>query len=141
MEIEAALNLDYRDDDNKKIIQEMLKKIKPLSKFSDSKQVPIDSIEKLCKTIVQKYNLSVSQMKISYSQTEIPIYSIDIKNEKQNKLDKLEGSIYGMCLYETFAKLGIKLYSEVTQGNVTKRELTKEETEREKIAKEVTNES
>ena len=47
------------------------------------------------------------------------------------------GTVYGSSLYELFAKLTIKMYSEVRSGKVKKKELTEEEQEREKRAKKV----
>ena len=40
-----------------------------------------------------------------------------------------------MCLYEVFAKLAIKMYSEVKSGNIPVRTMNKEEKQRERLAK------
>ena len=42
-----------------------------------------------------------------------------------------------MCLYEVFAKLAIKMYSEVKSGNIPIKTMTKEEKQRERIARKV----
>ena len=46
MKTEQILNLDFRKEENQGIIQKVLRKIKPLSKYSDE-VVPIEAIEKL----------------------------------------------------------------------------------------------
>ena len=46
MKTEDILNLDYREKENKQIIQKALLNIKPLSKFSDEK-IPLEALEKL----------------------------------------------------------------------------------------------
>ena len=40
-----------------------------------------------------------------------------------------------MCLYEVFAKLAIKMYSDIKSKNIHVRTMTKEEKQRERLAK------
>ena len=132
MKTEKILNLDYRKEESQEIIQKVLRKIKPLSKYSDESNVPIEAIEKLIRVLVQKYEITPQWMRMSYFEPILGIYSIDVKTTTNHEW---LGTVYGMCLYEVFAKLAIKMYSEVKSGKIPVRATTKEEKERERLAK------
>ena len=131
MKTEQIMNLDYRKEENQKIIQKVLRQVKPLSKFSDESNVPIEAIEKLIHVLVQKYEITPQWMMMSYFEPTLSIYSISVKTTENEWL----GTVYGMCLYEVFAKLAIKIYSEVKSGKIPIRTATKEEKKRERLAK------
>lgn len=133
MKTEQILNLDFRKEENREIIQKVLRKIKPLSKYSDE-VVPIEAIEKLVRVLVQKYEITPQWMTMSFFEKTHTIYSISIKTTNDHKW---VGTIYGSCLYEVFAKLAIKMYSEVRSGNIPVKTMTKEEKQREQISKQV----
>lgn len=137
MKTEQILNLDYRKEESQEIIQKVLRKIKPLSKYSDESNVPIEAIEKLIRVLVQKYEITPQWMTMSYFEPILGIYSIGIKTTTEYEW---LGTVYGMCLYEVFAKLAIKMYSEVKSGNIPVRTMTKEEKQRERCAKRVDKE-
>lgn len=132
MKTEEILNLDYRKEENQEIIQKVLRKIKPLSKYSDESNIPIEVIEKLVRVLVQKYEITPQWMSMSYFEPILGIYSIGVKTTTDHKW---LGTVYGMCLYEVFAKLAIKMYSEVKSGNIPVKTMTKEEKQRERLAK------
>lgn len=132
MKTEQILNLDYRKEESQEIIQKVLRKIKPLSKYSDESNIPIEAIEKLVRVLVQKYEITPQWMSMSYFEPIVGIYSIGVKTTTDHKW---LGTVYGMCLYEVFAKLAIKMYSEVKSGNIPVRTMTKEEKQRERFAK------
>lgn len=133
MKTEQILNLDYRKEENREIIQKVLRQIKPLSKYSDE-MIPLECIEKVIKVLVNKYEITPQWMSIFYRDYEqaFGIYSIGVKTTNNHEW---LGTVYGMCLYEIFAKLAIKMYSEVRSGNVPIRVATKEEKQRERLAK------
>ena len=131
MKTEQILNLDYRKEENQEIIQKVLRKIKPLSKYSDE-FVPLEAIEKLICVLCQKYEIIPQWMTMSYFEPTFGIYSISVKTTIEHEW---LGTVYGMCLYEVFAKLAIKMYSEVKSGKIPIRTATKEEKERERLAK------
>lgn len=132
MKTDEIINLDYRKEESKEIIQKVLRKIKPLSKYSDESNIPIEAIEKLIRVLVQKYEITPQWMSMSYFEPILGIYSIGVKTTTDHKW---LGTVYGMCLYEVFAKLAIKMYSEVKSGNIPVRTMTKEEKQRERLAK------
>lgn len=133
MKTEQILNLDYRKEESQEIIQKVLTKIKPLSKYSDE-LVPLDAIEKLIRVLCQKYEITPQWMTMSFHEPILGIYSIGVKTTTDHKW---LGTVYGMCLYEVFAKLAIKMYSEVKSGNIPIKTMTKEEKQRERIARKV----
>lgn len=134
MKTEQILNLDYRKEENKEIIQKVLRKIKPLSKFSDEEQIPLEAIEKLVRVLNHKYEITPQWMTISLDEQFTTIYSIGVKTTTDHKW---LGNVFGICLYEVFAKLAIKMYSEIKSGNIEVRTQTKEEKQRERIAKKI----
>ena len=132
MKTEQILNLDYRKEESQEIIQKVLRKIKPLSKYSDESSIPIEAIEKLIRVLVQKYEITPQWMTMSYFEPIISIYSIGVKTTAEHEG---LGTVYGMCLYEVFAKLAIKMYSEIKSGKIPERIITEEEKERNRLAK------
>ncbi len=134
MKTEQILNLDYREKEGKEIIQKVLRKIKPLSKYPEGQDIPLDAIEKLIRVLHQKYEITPQWMTMSLYESAVSVYSIGVKTTTDHKW---LGNVYGMCLYEVFAKLAIKMYSEIKQGNIEPRTTTKEEKQRELLAKKI----
>lgn len=134
MTTEQILNLDYTKEENKEKIQKVLRKIKPLSKYSDEELIPIEAIEKLIKVMCQKYEIAPQWMSMSFSDSNNTLYSIGVKTTTKHEW---LGNVYGMCLYEVFSKLAIKIYAEVKSGKIELKTLSKEEKQRERIAKKI----
>lgn len=132
-QIERILNLDYRKAENKQLIQKVLGKIKPLSKFSDE-IVPLEMIEKVAKVLVCKYEIAPQWMTFSYAEAILGVYSVSVKTTTDHKW---LGNVYGCCLYEVMAKLVIKMYSDIKTQNIPERSLSKEERQRERLARKV----
>lgn len=130
MKTDEILNLDYRKEESKEIIQKVLRKIKPLSKYSDE-MVPLEAVEKVVHILTNKYEITPQWMMMTYNEPILGIYSIGVKTTIDHKW---LGTVYGMCLYEVFAKLAIKMYAEVRKG-IPERTITKEEKQRERLAK------
>ena len=133
MKTEQILNLDYTKEENRETIQKVLRKIKPLSKYSDEEDIPIEVIEKLIRVLCQKYEITPQWINISFHES-LPNYSVGVKTTTDHKW---LGNVWGMCLYELFAKLSIKIYSEVKSGKIEERTKTKEEKQRERIVKKI----
>lgn len=138
MKTDEILNLDYRKEETKEIIQKVLRKIKPLSKYSDEyESIPLEAIEKLIRVLYQKYEITPQWMTMSLHESAVSVYSIGVKTTTDHRW---LGTVYGMCLYEVFAKLAIKMYSEIKQGNIPPKAQTEEEKERGLLAKKVKDE-
>lgn len=108
MTMNQLLNLDYREEECKTLIQRYLKKIKPLSKWDDC-DVPFEKIEKVITVLSKKYNMRIREFVPDvWSNNEETIWRatlIDDRNLNQ------AGIIYGLSLYEVLAKTAIYMYS------------------------------
>lgn len=109
MKIEEILNLDCRDKKNAEALQAMLKKIKPLSKHEG--KVPIESLEKLVFVLSSKYDVTPQYVFVDiYANGSSLVYSCNVLSKGDREL---LGTVYGATLYELFAKLALKMFSEV----------------------------
>ena len=79
MRTDQILNLDYREEESKEIIQKVLRKIKPLSRYSLDEDVPIEALEKLIKVMVHKYEITPQWINITYDEPILAIYSVGVK--------------------------------------------------------------
>jgi hypothetical protein len=135
---EQVLNFDYRKEENKKIMQKVLRQIKPLSKFSEEdEQISMELLEKTISVLVNKYEITPQWVSMNFRglQKGVPAtYSCGVKTSDTHEW---LGTVYGSSLYELFVKLTIKMYSEVRSGNIPERNMTKEEKQRERLAKKV----
>lgn len=127
---DQVLNFDYSKEENKKIIQKVLTQIKPLSKFSDEEEIPLELLEKTVSVLVNKYAIIPQWISMNYKglrKGTIVTYSCGVKRSDTHEW---LGTVYASSLYELFTKLAIKIYSEVRSENVKEIEPTKEEKER-----------
>lgn len=107
MTLKDLLNLDCRKDKNKELIQTYLKTIKPLSKINGD--VPFDKVEKVIVILSKKYNVRIRDFVPDvWSNDEETIWRATLVDEK-NLIMKQD--IYGLSLYEVFAKTAIYMYS------------------------------
>lgn len=119
MTTKELLNLDYREEENKEKVQKALLHIKPLSKFSDEEQVPFEAIEKLVHLIGRKYQVWVRDMSLDHQAGD----DYDIIRCNIVDVGTLEtiGNVFGICMYEIYAKVAILLWSEVKKENLKRR--------------------
>ena len=131
MKTEDILNLDYRKEENQEAIQRVLRKIKPLSKFSDDENIPFEKLEKLIGLYQNKYAIKIQYIIPNYEGSII--YSASLLRSDNFKWI---GNVYGMCMYELFAKIAIKMYTEIKKG-IPERSKSDNEKEREKIVRQI----
>ena len=131
MKTEDILNLDYRKEENQEAIQRVLRKIKPLSKFSDDENIPFEKLEKLIGLYQNKYAIKIQYIIPNYEGSII--YSASLLRSDNFKWI---GNVYGMCMYELFAKIAIKMYTEIKKG-IPERSKSGNEKEREKIVRQI----
>ena len=137
MKTEQILNLDCRKEENKKIIQKVLRQVKPLSKFLDEEQIPIELLEKTVSILTNKYEITPQWIICGYRDSAagcVGYYSVSVKTTTDHAW---LGNATGHTIYELFAKLTIKMYAEVRSGNIPERTMTKEEAQRERLAKKI----
>ena len=114
MTTKEVMNLDYRKEENKEIIQKVLRQIKPLSRYSDECDIPFEAIEKAIVVMCKKYNMRVREfMPDVWTNDKHAIWRASIINERNYKTID---NVFGITLYEVFAKTAIRLYAEVKKG-------------------------
>ena len=114
MTTNQIINLDYRKEENQEIIQRVLRKIKPLSRYSEEYDVPIEAIQKAIMVMCKKYCVQLRDLTPDFwaNEKEI-IWRATLLNETNYKVfDK----VYGVSLYEVFAKVAIRIYAEIKKG-------------------------
>lgn len=111
MKTNSLLELDCRDEDNMEVIQEVLRTLKPLSKYSDEELIPLDALEKVIRIMTRKYLVRIrSIMPDIWANRKYDIWRCEVVND--HNLD-LIGYVYGVSLYEVMAKAVILIYSKV----------------------------
>ena len=117
MTTNQVLQLDYRKGENVKIIQKVLRQIKPLSKYSDEEEVPFWAIEKAITVMSKKYNMRVREFVPDvWANKNETIWRATVIDES----NLLTISVYGISLYEVFAKVVVQMYSMVRKGITTR---------------------
>lgn len=120
MKVSEILELDYRYKENREMIQDKLKSMKPFSKYSDEEQVPVNKIEKFIGVAIRKYDLYVRDISFACIKTnEENLYNMHIL--KESDLTMI-GIIYGCELYEIMAKAAIYIYALIKSEKVGKRD-------------------
>lgn len=114
MTTKEVINLDCRKEKNKEIIQKVLRQIKPLSRYSDECDIPIEAIIKAVSIMCKKYCMQLKDITPDFwSNDEHIIWRAILVNETNYSII---GKVYGITLYEVFAKAAIQLYAEVKKG-------------------------
>lgn len=111
MTTKEVMNLDYRKEETKEIIQKVLRQIKPLSKYSDEDEVPFNALEKIITIMCKKYCVRIQELIPDVlSNDRNIIWRAKLINESNLEVIDI---IYGISIYEVFAKTTIRLYTEV----------------------------
>lgn len=114
------LNLDCRKEENREIIQKVLKKIGPLSKYTEYEEIPMELLEKCLKVLTFKYAIRVQWINLSDANSiEEMLFSCSIRNDSSYAW---VGNAYGKSLYELVCKTVIFIYSEIKAKRVITRE-------------------
>lgn len=114
MKTEQVVQLDYREEENKKIIQKVLRLIKPLSKYSEEEDIPLSGIEKAIVVMSKKYQMHIREFVPDvWSNSNGVIWRVTIVNDVDLKTIDV---IYGISIYEVFAKAAIQMYAQVRKG-------------------------
>lgn len=118
MTTNQVINLDYRYKENQEIIQKVLRQIKPLSKYSDECEIPFSALEKAITVMCKKYMMRVREFTPDvWANDNHTIWRATLINETNLKTIDM---VYGITLYEVFAKSAIRLYAEVKKGIKTR---------------------
>lgn len=114
MTTNQILNLDYRLEENKKIIQKVLRQVKPLSRYSEDEEIPMSALEKAIYVMSKKYEMRIHSIAPDiWSAEKTTIWRASIISDRNLTI---RGNVYGISLYELSAKIVIKMYSEIKLG-------------------------
>ena len=118
MTTKEIINLDFREKENQEIIQKVLRQIKPLSRYSDECEIPFSALEKAITVMCKKYMMRINNLTPDvWSNNTYTIWRARLINETNLKtIDE----VFGITLYEVFAKCAIRLYAEVKKGIKTR---------------------
>ena len=72
------MNLDCRKEENKEIIQKVLRKIKPLSKYSVGECIPISALEKAITVMTKKYNMHIREFVLDIQSNLLSLYILQV---------------------------------------------------------------
>lgn len=114
MSTKQLLNLDCRKEENQKIIQKVLRQIKPLSRYSDEENIPFSALEKAITIMCKKYCMRIAELTPDVlANDKHIIWKAKLINETNSKTID---NVYGVSFYEVLAKSAIRLYAEVKKG-------------------------
>ena len=120
MKVEDILAIDCTKEEGKETLNKALYNIKQFAEYKESgKQVPLAKLEKLIDKICRKYYLATQYMWFSRLKENVTWYSVSIKKDDDGEW---LGAVYGVSIYELFAKVAIFLYSLIHSGKVKERD-------------------
>lgn len=117
MTAKQVLGLDCQVSENMEMLQEVLQKIKPLSKYSG--EVPQWAIEKVIHSMCHKYKVWVKEIaQDPWSNAKFDIWRVTVVEDGLDKVSewgKIK-PVFGATIYEALAKTAILIYSLVKSG-------------------------
>lgn len=109
MNAKEILNLDCREEANRKIIQQYLRKIKPFASYSQDVDVPLSKLEKCFKILCNNYEIFPKPDYFdTVSSDDGIIYSVGFYDQRNGY--KQIKKCFGISVYELFSKAVILLY-------------------------------
>lgn len=106
MTTKEIIELDYYSNNNDKIFQKCLKKIKP---FENEEEINLELLEKYVGLVCRKYDFQIDYINPMYIKGEKRnLYSCNVRNSRRADI----AEIYACSIYELFVKLSILFYSE-----------------------------
>lgn len=135
MTTNEIMNLDFRKEESQKIIQRVLRKIKPLAKCSDEETIPLEMLEKVIRVVCLKYDVHVQYITqdVHANDKETIWCAALVRDTSMKDIDK----VYGISIYELFAKMAVKLHSLIRGEKLELRKPDKHEKQRERRARRV----
>lgn len=123
MKVEDVLNLDCRDGGNKSKICDFLLKIKPVQKRVTKNEVPqLGILEKVFQGLCSHYGYTTQGIKPYFEEGEdyrnhFVFYQASMIRKDQvdsgKMLNTWIGYVYGVDMWEMFAKMIIKIYADI----------------------------
>lgn len=115
MNAKQILDIDCRIEENKKELNKFLWKVKPAKKlfeknnYTKTQCIPIELLEQIIHGICKRYKYSHQGIREYWENEEFIYYNCSVLNSKREWV----GYVYGKTLWETEAKLLVKIYAEI----------------------------
>lgn len=109
MKTKDIIQLDCRKQENREIIQKVLRQIKPLAKCSEE-QIPLVKVEKCLGILCDRYKINIQGIYPDIAVTDNKQIVWRCVAVNQNTFETI-GTTYGCTLYECICKMTILLYS------------------------------
>lgn len=116
MKTDDLLNLDCTKVSNLKKLNKFLYNVKPVAKQmgnDKTKQIPLSVLESVLHGICLKYKYSHQGISAYYEKNKFVFYTVSILKKRDTSM--WIGNIYGKTLWETVAKIIIKIYADIMQ--------------------------
>lgn len=107
------LNLDCTNQENVIKLNRFLYNIKPITKMSGNdktKQVTIETLEKTMHGLCIKYGYLIQGIAPYYEEDRFVFFTTCVMTKSDRKW---LGNVYGKTMWETLAKICIKIYAEI----------------------------
>lgn len=118
MKTEDILSLDCREEENKKIIQKALRRLKPFKNFDIDEDVPLEKIEKFLEILQRKYEVNIQYAMPANLKNEVTWWTLSMKRTDNHVW---LGSVYGHSIYEVLCKAAIKMVTEIKISEIPER--------------------
>lgn len=115
MTTNELLGLDYTVEENKRLIQKALRRIKPFEDKPLNEDIPLLTLETLVGKYERKYNLMINYICPTFVPGERNLYCATIKKKDETGILEF---IYATELYELFAKISIYFFYCVNKEKV-----------------------
>lgn len=112
MKAKDILNGDYRKPEVREVIQEKLRLIPALSKYSEDEDIPLEVLEKVIWKMREKYGTAMQYIMSTFQMKGEPYYSCSFKTKDHEWI----GTVNGLTIYEVYAKGVLMCYSYARRG-------------------------
>lgn len=121
--LDKIMNLDYRKQENKEKINNILTKFKFLQGYK-GKKVPQIEVENFIGMMCRKYQIGVQWVTMSFLPDEVNMFSASIICSDTHEW---LGTVYGYCMLELLNKTAIKMFFDIKEKKIPRREEKKNE--------------
>lgn len=120
MRTEEILNLDCKKEENVRKINRFLWNVKPVARilekndYTKTEQAPIELLEEALHGIFIRYGYKHQGISTYYEEGRFVFYNVSIvKRDSEEKTVVWKGNVYGKTLWETIAKMIVKVYADI----------------------------
>lgn len=118
MKTEQILDMDCTKEQNKKKLNNFLFKIKPVINFAKKNNIqvgeylPLELLELIAHKLMSKYDYNHQGVNSYFENGEFKFYICSC-TKKENNVVNWIGNVYGVTMWEIFAKIIVKIYAGV----------------------------